>query len=203
MVGSVFKQRVKEKTGVAWEEWERVLDLEVDPSWSHEQLVQHLTDKHGIVLEWSEWLALMYGQKIGRKPVGQTASVGFQIGVRRTLPISKEKVWDFLISSAGLKLWIGEVPMFHLQVGHQFASAEGTFGELRVVKPFEKLRMRWQRREWENPSTLQIYLLSSRPDRTTISFHQEKLDDAYMREMMRLHWEDVLRKIGEKLKSGV
>lgn len=95
------------------------------------------------------------------------------------------------------------MPAFHLQVGYRFVSTEGTFGELRVVKPYEKLRMRWQRREWENPSTLQIYLLSRRLDRTTISFHQEKLDDAYMREVMRLHWEEVLSKIEEKLKSVV
>lgn len=55
MVGSVFKQRVKEETRISWEEWERLLDLEVNPSWLHEQLVQHLTEKHGVALEWSEW----------------------------------------------------------------------------------------------------------------------------------------------------
>jgi hypothetical protein len=49
--------------------------------------------------------------------------------------------------------------------------------------------MKWQRHDWEHASTLQIYVLSSAAGKTTVSFHQEKLDDLYMREVMKQHWE--------------
>jgi|GEM_PF-6243705 len=35
------------------------------------------------------------------KIVGQTASVGFQVGVRRTLPITREQAWAYIVSSEG------------------------------------------------------------------------------------------------------
>jgi len=132
-----------------------------------------------------------------RKVVGQTASAGFQIGVRRTLPISKEQAWELLISPEGIELWIGEVTSINLSVGETFQSKEGITGELRVVKPFQQLRMRWTAANWERPSTLQIRLLSDKQYQTTISFHQEKLDGPDTREQMKLHWESVLATIME------
>ncbi|MFD0677988.1 MULTISPECIES: SRPBCC domain-containing protein [unclassified Paenibacillus] len=132
------------------------------------------------------------------KIVGQTASAGFQIGVRRTLPISVEQAWAFLTSAEGVKLWIGDVPSLKFSVGESFTSQEGISGQFRIVKPNQQLRLRWKKVEWPQPSTLQIRLLSTKPDRTTISFHQEKLDHANTREQMKLYWEDVLDTITEK-----
>jgi uncharacterized protein YndB with AHSA1/START domain len=78
-----------------------------------------------------------------------------------------------------------------------FKSKEGISGKLSVVKFQEKLRMSWQRKEWDNPSTLQIYLASTSANKTTIAFHQEKLDDLYMRQVMKDHWEQVLDAIAD------
>lgn len=128
------------------------------------------------------------------KPVGQTASVGFQIGVRRTLPISRETAWAFLTSPEGLKLWLGDIASGPegLQAGRAYTSAEGNAGEIRIVKPYEQLRLTWQKSGWSKPSTLQIRLLSSTDSKTTISFHQEKLDGSERLVEMKRHWEEVL-----------
>ncbi|WP_373232822.1 SRPBCC domain-containing protein [Cohnella sp.] len=133
-----------------------------------------------------------------RKLVGQTAAAGFQVGVRRTFPISPERVWSFLTSPEGTTLWLGNVSPLVFKEGEIFASDEGISGELRVVKPLRQLRLKWGRKDWAKPSTLQIRLLSSHPDRTTISFHQENLDHPNMREQMKLHWENVLSAIWQK-----
>lgn len=132
------------------------------------------------------------------KMVGQTAATGFQIGVRRTLPISREGAWTFLTSQEGLKLWLGELPPPAFQVGEAFACAEGISGEFKVVKPFQQLRLRWNKPEWEKPSTLQIRLLAAKNGKTTISFHQENLPDAAAREQMKQQWEEALEKLKEK-----
>ncbi len=70
-------------------------------------------------------------------------------------------------------------------------------GEIRIVKPLQQLRLTWQKEGWERPSTVQIRILSKADNKTTISFHQEKLSDQYVREEMKTYWETILEKIGE------
>ncbi|MEC0371009.1 SRPBCC domain-containing protein [Paenibacillus chibensis] len=133
------------------------------------------------------------------KPVGKTAAAGFQIGVRRTLALSAQEAWDLLVSDEGMRYWIGEVNGFKITPGQTFASSEGTTGELRIVKPLEQLRMKWQRAGWKEPSTLQIRILPAAQGRTTISFHQEKLEDMQARETMKRFWEAALDGISEQV----
>ncbi|RCX13305.1 activator of Hsp90 ATPase-like protein [Fontibacillus phaseoli] len=135
--------------------------------------------------------------------IGQTKSVGFQIGVRRTFPVSREAAWTFLLSPEGLKLWLGDLPSLELEPGHQYITGEGNFGEMRVIKPLEQLRMTWQRKGWAQTSTLQIRLIPnpSHEGKTTISFHQEKLADALAREEMKRHWEAVTAEIMDRLRG--
>lgn len=135
--------------------------------------------------------------------VGQTAATGFQVGVRRTLPISPEQCWEFLTSAEGLKLWLGSVSNLTLQEGETFASNEGIIGQFRVVKPLKQLRLKWGKQNWNKSSTLQIRLISNKPDRTTISFHQENLDHSSTREQMKLYWEEVLSTIKEKTSQSL
>ena len=62
-----------------------------------------------------------------------------------------------------------------------------------MVKPLEQLRLTWQPAGFPNETILQIRLLSAdSPGKTTISFHQEKLDSAEQREEMKAHWEEVI-----------
>lgn len=131
------------------------------------------------------------------KTVGQTASVGFQIGVRRTLNLTQEQAWEYLISPSGLKLWLGDLETLNLEVGQAYTANDGTSGELRVIKTYEQLRMTWQRKNWPKPSTLQIRLILGSGNRTTISFHQEKLTDLNAREEMKLRWENVLSHLAD------
>ncbi|GIP36602.1 SRPBCC domain-containing protein [Paenibacillus sp. J2TS4] len=201
MAGSTFKQAVKEATQCTWEEWIMKLEKSVDPLWSHEQIKNHICRQYEISEEWAEWIATMYGQIMGRTPVGVTKDAGVQIGVRKTLAISKERVWNFLTSQEGLSLWIGEDPSFRLQAGQEFASKEGVSGKMTVLVPFQKLRMQWKRPEWDKPSRLQIILLSTNSGKTTIAIHQEMLEDVYVRELMKNHWEEMIDIIRAKEES--
>ncbi|MCC3374532.1 SRPBCC domain-containing protein [Cohnella sp. REN36] len=132
---------------------------------------------------------------------GQTAAAGFQVGVRRTYPISQTEAWDLLFSPEGLRLWLGELPALELEKGYRYETLEGTTGELRVVNPPEHIRLTWQPKGWGQPSTLQIRFLpsTSGPDRTTISFHQEKLSDAHAREAMKSRWEETSAIIADRV----
>ncbi len=43
------------------------------------------------------------------KQIGKTKDVGFQFGIRKTYPLSSDKMWNFLFSENGLKLWLGQL----------------------------------------------------------------------------------------------
>ncbi|NOV02218.1 SRPBCC family protein [Paenibacillus planticolens] len=133
------------------------------------------------------------------KIVGLTASAGFQIGVRRTIPISQGKAWEVLILPQGRKLWLGDLAEeMTFEKGSAYCTADGLKGVVRVVKPYEQLRLTWQPAAWPEASTLQIRLLpAGSPGKTTISFHQEKLDSLQRREEMKVHWEAVISGLQE------
>ncbi|TBL81007.1 SRPBCC domain-containing protein [Paenibacillus thalictri] len=202
MVSTIFRQELKKATGVTWEKWIAKLQDSVNPTWSHEQIKNHICDTYGATEEWGEWLAVIYGQLLGRLPSGITKDAGVQIGVRKTVALTKEQAWNWLVSPQGLRWWIGNVASFQAQKGFEFTSAEGVTGTLSVVEPYHKLRMTWQRKEWEKPSRLQMYVLSTQTGKTTIAIHQEMLEDVYMREMMRRHWDEMLNHIIDHVVAG-
>jgi uncharacterized protein YndB with AHSA1/START domain len=136
--------------------------------------------------------------EMNQKIVGKTKSVGFQIGVRRTLPVSQEKAWELLTSAEGLESWLGAGISVMLQPGQKYYSDEGT-GEFRIVKPLQQLRLTWQKEGWQRPSTVQVRLIAKEANKTTISFHQEHLADEKVREAMKEHWEAVLDRIRENI----
>ncbi|MNI22736.1 hypothetical protein D3C73_762980 [compost metagenome] len=147
---SLSLEALQEATGRTREDWMTILEQETVKSWSHEEIVDYLNKEYDVEVKWSELIACDYESKLQRKVVGQTASVGFQVGVRRTYPISQEQAWTLLTSPDGLKLWLGELSSFDLKVGQKYISKEGLFGELRVVKLYQQLRMTWQMADWES-----------------------------------------------------
>lgn len=130
--------------------------------------------------------------------VGQTKTVGFQVGVRRTFPISQEKAWELLTSEEGLKLWLGESTNIILKPSQKFVT-KTVAGEIRVVKTLQQLRLTWQKVGWQKPSTVQIRFISIDSKKTTISFHQENLCDSITREKMKVYWEEVLDEVRERI----
>lgn len=130
-----------------------------------------------------------------KKAAGLTSTAGYQVGVRRTFPISTEKAWELLTSDTGVKIWLGDTALPDIQKGQEYRTEAGISGEVRVVNPFVNLRLTWKRSNWTQPSTLQIRTISNGHDRTTISFHQENLHDSSVREEMKLHWEEVLNRL--------
>jgi len=129
------------------------------------------------------------------KPVGMTATTGFQVGVRRTFPIPLEEAWELITSYKGHHAWLGEISSFRIQVGQQYMTKEGVSGEIRVVNQLQNIRLTWKKEHWEKPSTLQIRTIPNGSDKTTISFHQENLSDIHVREEMKMRWEEILIKL--------
>jgi uncharacterized protein YndB with AHSA1/START domain len=121
--------------------------------------------------------------------VGCTLDAGYQIGVRRTLPVSEARLWALLRSPEGQRLWLGGVT--DLEPGTRFSFPEGTQGEIRVHRPWSHLRLTWQPPAWEAPSFVQLRVLPARSGATTLSFHQDHLRGPAERAEMQARWEAV------------
>jgi uncharacterized protein YndB with AHSA1/START domain len=197
MMTRVSSQSMREVTGRGWEDWLEALDAAGAADWSHKQIVGHL---EGEVASswWRQSIAVGYEQARGKRDVGQTADAGFQIGVRRTVPLSLDEAWDLITSRPDL--WLSEGASIAFEKGERYAvpardGEPGATGEVRVVKPGDRLRMTWQPEGWPAPATLQVTLLESASGKTAITFHREKLPEADAREAMRARWRGALERI--------
>ena len=135
------------------------------------------------------------------RPVGLTRDAGWEIGVSRTFPYAREAVWDFIISQAGLTLWLGAGARLG-EPGQEYTTRDGTTGELRSLRPVDRVRLTWQPRGWIRESTVQVTVspAGSRDDpKTTLRFHQERLTSAEEREGQRAHWTAVMDDVADEL----
>ncbi len=134
------------------------------------------------------------------KPTGLTKDTGWQMGVRRSFPGDVNMLWDFLFSDEGMRLWLGKVNDMKWEKGFEYKTSNGTQGVVRVVNIFSHVRLTWKKKDWDNFSTLQVRTIKGN-NKTTISFHQDRLENEAQREEMLAHWEKVLSNIDKKLKQ--
>ena len=132
--------------------------------------------------------------------VGKTKDAGYQFGLRKTFSIAAQDVWAFMFSDKGLKIWLGhlETPF---KLNQDFKTKSGIEGHVRVFKPNSHVRITWKTKDWLYTSTLQVRLIEKDNNKTVISFHHEKLNDAYQREDMKTYWNTKMNLIAEELEK--
>lgn len=133
-------------------------------------------------------------------PIGKTKGQGWEIGVRRTLPIRTDAAWELLMTQSGLGIWLGHGVTPDFQKGDTFQTDEKTEGEIRSYDEGSMIRMRWQPSGWDFASTLQIRVLPAKRG-ATISIHHEKLENGEQREQMQQHWSAVLDQLEAMVKE--
>lgn len=202
----VSSASLAEATGQGWGEWLAVLDAAGAGEWDHRRTVSYLQEHHAEVPEWwRQTITVGYEQARGKRVVGQTAAAGFQVGVRRSVAASPEQVWAVLVANPDL--WLGQASAIDFTEGAHYEvlpadRAVAVTGEIRVVKPGDRLRMTWHPADWERPATLQIALTPTATGKTTITAHMEKLPDADGREAMRGSWQAALDRVVAAVAAG-
>jgi uncharacterized protein YndB with AHSA1/START domain len=131
---------------------------------------------------------------VSERPVGLTRDAGWQIGVSRTFPADVESVWELLTSAAGLELWLGKGVPTPLTKGASYRTRDGTRGEIRSVRPLDRVRLTWQPEGRDAPATVQLAVARS-PRGCSVRFHTEHLASQQEREAMRTHWRKILDRL--------
>ena len=132
--------------------------------------------------------------------IGKTKDVGFQFGIRVTIPVSTEKVWDFLFSENGLKIWLGKL-ITELEHKKEFETKNGIKGLVRVLKTNSHIRLNWKPKTWKNMSTVQIRVIGDK-NKTTIAIHQEKLLNSKQRTEMKIYWTEIMELLTNELNKS-
>ena len=126
---------------------------------------------------------------------GKTKSAGFQVGVRKTLEIERNKLWTWLTDPSGFRYFIGE--KIQNEVNPKTVGVTGNGLEYRVTtfQPGSHIRRRWKLPEWNDHSILQVRIIDAGSNRTTLAIHQEKLAGKKEREFMLSYWKSVMTDI--------
>lgn len=182
-LGRISSESLRGATGQGWEEWLEVLDAAGAADLSHTEIVAYLEreDRESTSGWWRQSIAVGYEQARGKRALGETRDRGFQVGVQRSVAATAAEAWELIISRPDL--WLGEGACVTFTEGERYQvspanGAPGAGGEIRVVKPGDRLRLTWQPEGWPAPATLHLTLLTSASGKTAIHAQLEKLPDA-------------------------
>jgi hypothetical protein len=128
-------------------------------------------------------------------PVGLTRDAGWELGVRRTLPLPLAEAWRLLFSAEVLGVDLEQ------RAGAEATAPDGTLMRVRIFRATSHARMSWQRPGWERPSTVQFRVRPAASG-TTIGIHQEHLASGELRAELLAHWTSILDRLGAAAPGG-
>jgi uncharacterized protein YndB with AHSA1/START domain len=196
-VGRVTTESVLKCTGKNWASWVQILERAGARGLTHKEIVAFLKTKHRLGLWWQQVIASGFETVIGRKIEGRNEKGEYSVAGSRTFAIEKKAAWKLLSSKDGIAIWLKPLSDFHLEPGATFESEGGVFGEVRTMKPGDRIRMTWQESDWEKPTTVQIILVARKNKKCIIGFQHEKIKDARLKSRLRDHWKNVLMELRE------
>ena len=116
------------------------------------------------------------------------------IEVSRVVPLSIDKVWQLLTTSAGAEALLGEGAQLGTK-GEPWHSLDGSHGVVRSYHPMEQMRLTWHADE-HAPATLVDLRLTPEGSQTRLDLRHERLDDAALGQGLPQHWDEALGRIG-------
>ncbi|HSH46423.1 MAG TPA: SRPBCC domain-containing protein [Longimicrobiales bacterium] len=194
----ISDEAVQEATGRTWSQWREWLDTQGAGDMPHRDIVALLRDTAGLESRWwQQMVSNTYEHLTGRRIRGETAEAGFQVGVQRTVAVGHQRMWDVLTSPEGLRWWLGDgAGAVQLSEGARYELADGSSGQVRVVRPGGHLRVTWHPEGWPRPSTIQARVMP-KGEKTVVGFHEEHLPGPGEREERRTHFRAALDRLVE------
>ena len=104
------------------------------------------------------------------------------------MPANHARVWEWLTSPEGTEAWLGPSGALVLEQGERYQLDDGSEGEVRVMRPGNRLRITWKPPAWSRPSTIQVRAEAKGDGQTVVRFHEEHLPSQEVREARRSHF---------------
>lgn len=192
---NISNDAVLEATNRTWSEWFEWLDEHGAKDMTHKEIVALLASDGAVEAGWwRQSVSVEYEKHAGLREEGSTPDGGFQVGVRKTLPLDHQQTWDLLITGPGGKLIFDAETGAPTEPGQRIMAEDGHEYELRTIKEGERMRLRRIDPETGKATIVQIYVEPGKTG-TSVGFHHEGLDDGEHREEMRAHWKRIADKL--------
>jgi hypothetical protein len=170
--------RLREKTGMGWREWFRLLDAWGAQERKHGEIAGHLMDEHAVPGWWAQTITVGYERSRGLRAKHQTLGGSFQVSVSKTFPTGVGKLFTAFTAASRRKTWLDRGTL-RVRTTQKNKTARFDFqgGGSRVVA-------------WFDPKDRK---------KTTVTVQHEKLPAAASVEEMRAFWKERLARLAETL----
>lgn len=202
-IGRVSSESVLKCTGKSWDEWVGILQKAGADRWSHKEIVVFLVKKYRLSLWWRQGVATGYETHLGKKIEGRNSKGEYSVVTSKTLPVSQAALWDYMVSPAGLAVWLKPLDSFTVEPGAQFECEGEVFGEIRTMMEPLRLRLKWRDLEWEKASILMLYLLPRPKEKSVLVFQHDGLKDGRLKIQFKEHWKQILSDVEQSLKADL
>lgn len=201
-IGKVTAESVYKATKKTWDEWVPILNKAGAKNMTFREITKFLAKKYKLGTWWQGAVAAGYEIHIGRRIEGRNQKGEYSVTATKSIKLNRDAIWDFITSEAGQALWLRPMtPIEDFAPKTQFEVEGGIYGEIRTLKPPERLRMRWQDTEWPKPSVLNIGIAQHRPNSSILYVMHEALASPRLREQMREYWRERLEEVKRAIEN--
>jgi uncharacterized protein YndB with AHSA1/START domain len=194
-IGKTSNASVIKATQKNWDEWIRLLNKAGAANWSHQEIVAWLKTKHQLGPWWQQIVTTGYEIHQGKRQPGQNSKGEYQLTTDKTFPLSAPALWKFLVSEAGLQLWLEPLSPMKIKAGAQFEVSGEIHGEVRTLKVARRIRLRWIDPDFPKPTVVQVILVRRPKNKCILVFQHDHLPNARVKETLRAYWRTRLERL--------
>ena len=168
-------EAVESKTGKNWSRWFKHLDAAGGKKMTHQEIVAHLSEKHGVRPWWTQMVAVTYEQARGLRDKHEKPA-GYEISVSRTIDAPVARAFKAWTDEKVRKQWLPS----------NFIIRKSTTNKtLRIA--------------WEDDTSVAAAFLSKGPGKSQVVAQHGKLPDAKAAAKMKKFWGEALDRLKEAI----
>jgi Activator of Hsp90 ATPase homolog 1-like protein len=176
-------ERIRERTGLGWEEWFDKLDAHGADELSHREIARWVAEQLGIEpLVWeAQAVTTSYEWSRGMREVGERVGGGFTITASKTIAVSREELYDAVVDASRRRAWL----------------SDGNLRERTATRP------KSARYDWDDGTTrIHVTFDAKGAAKATVVVEHSRLDDKAHADKMKQYWRERLTDL-KSLLEGV
>lgn len=133
--------------------------------------------------------------------IGKTKNAGWQVGIRKTIPLTSDQLWNFITGNQGMQIIIGDTISATNSYNQDRISEKEIQYKITTIVQNSHLRMQWRLPDWKEYSILQIRVYSTGQNKAVLAIHQEKLVNGNTRAVMKKYWQEKIDNIVKAIRN--
>ena len=175
-------ERIRERTGLGWEEWFDKLDAHGADELSHREIARWVAEQLGIQpLVWeAQAVTTSYEWSRGMREVGERVGGGFTITASKTIAVPREELYDAVVDEARRRAWL----------------PDGQLRERTATRP------KSARYDWDDGATrIHVTFDAKATAKATVVVEHSRLDDKAHADRMKQYWRERLTVLKSQLEG--